>query len=202
MERAKIQFSAQEKELLANADWILTKNNIVSKVMEALGTLVAPYGTVLKESGKHLPDAVLDTVPKISKGEQYRGLPYLVLDYPRYFSDKNIFAIRTLFWFGHYFSITLHLGGDFVEAYRPAILPKREILAAGQWYICPGMAEWEHHFEPDNYVAVAALEQAPWEEMVQSRSFIRLAHKITLTETDRFQQLPALFKEIIGVLTT
>jgi hypothetical protein len=202
MQGAKIQFSAQEMELLTQADWILTKNTIVNKVMEALGTLVAPYRQVLESSGKHLPDTVLHTVPKISKGEQYRGLPYLVLDYPRFFSGKNIFAIRTMFWFGHFFSITLHLGGDYAALFRPALMKQRELLAAGHWYTCHGATQWEHHFEPDNYVPVAGLTQEEWEQLLQDRPFLKLAHRIALTETDRFQQLPALFREIIGVLAT
>jgi hypothetical protein len=49
---------------------------------------------------------------KISRGENYQLLPYIILDYPSYFSRNNIFAVRTMFWWGNFFSITLHLSGD------------------------------------------------------------------------------------------
>ena len=53
--------------------------------------------------------------PKISKGENYRGLPYVMLDYPRLFGREEVLAIRTFFWWGHGFSVTLHLKGGYRE---------------------------------------------------------------------------------------
>ena len=84
MDATKIRLSAKEAELIANADWILTKNEILKKVKHLLEEL-------MKEQQKHirschgLPAEILVPPPKISKGENYRGLPYLVLDHPRYF---------------------------------------------------------------------------------------------------------------------
>ena len=56
--------------------------------------------------------AIVQSTPKIAKGENYLQLPYVLLDYPRCFDKENIFAIRTMFWWGNFFSITLHLSGS------------------------------------------------------------------------------------------
>ncbi len=34
-----------------------------------------------------------------------------MLDYPRAFGRDSIFACRTFFWWGRFFSLTLHLAG-------------------------------------------------------------------------------------------
>src|SRR5580700_4684754 len=104
MDEAKIRLSVEELELVENAEWILTKNRIIDKVQNLFGILAVKMKTELETIS--LPDEPLQTNPKISKGENYNGLPYVILDYPRLFSKENVFAIRTMFWWGNYFSVT------------------------------------------------------------------------------------------------
>ena len=91
---AKVQLSAEEMRLVRDAAWILTKNSVMGKVVAMFGELSGGW----KE-------------PKISKGENYKGLPWVMLDYPRVFGKEDVYAIRTFFLWGHAFSITLHLKG-------------------------------------------------------------------------------------------
>ena len=74
----------------------------------------------------HCRKKSLNSSPKISKGENYKGLPWLVLDYPRYFNKEDIFAIRTLFWWGNFFSITLHISGKYKMRYEKKIIDSFE----------------------------------------------------------------------------
>lgn len=91
----KVQLSPLEMELVINSGWILTKNGIIEKVKVLLTELQARQQALL--SGPiaigfsfALPEEVILPSPKISKGENYKGLPYLVLDYPRYFNKEHI----------------------------------------------------------------------------------------------------------------
>ena len=59
-----------------------------------------------------LPEAVIQSSPKITRGENYQLLPYVILDYPRCFQKEQVFAIRTMFWWGKGISITLHVSGN------------------------------------------------------------------------------------------
>lgn len=45
----------------------------------------------------------------IEKVYRLFGQLYLILDYPGMLSTENIFAVRTLFWWGNIFSVSLHL---------------------------------------------------------------------------------------------
>jgi len=113
MNKANVKLSQKELKVMRNADFLLTKNEIMHKVQQMFGMLCKDYSLLLQANKQLLPEEVLQTTPKIYKGEQYRGLPYTMLDYPRYFSKENIFAIRNFFWWGNFFSITLHLSGEY-----------------------------------------------------------------------------------------
>src|SRR5689334_6032402 len=113
MNQTKIMLSQKEMELVTRADWILTKNGIIKKVKQLFEELQEKQTEELKAHRSELPAAVFSFSPKISKGENYQGLPYLVLDHPRIFEKENILAVRTLFWWGNFFSTTLHVAGEY-----------------------------------------------------------------------------------------
>ena len=94
MERTKVKFSTEEAALMNNAAIILTKNRVIQKVYELFGAVSASCEDLLRSAT--LPEEVRSVSPKISKGENYLGLPYVILDQPRYFSNKNVLAIRTI----------------------------------------------------------------------------------------------------------
>ena len=55
MDKAKIRLSAKEAELVANADWILTKNHILQKVKSILEGLQLQQQQFLKSHHSLLP---------------------------------------------------------------------------------------------------------------------------------------------------
>jgi hypothetical protein len=135
---AKVQFSAEEMRLVSDPAWILTKNSIIRKVVELFGELSGEWRRML----------VWDGDPKISRGEQYKGLPWVMLDYPRVFGKEDVLAVRTMFWWGHYFSVTLHLKGSYLRTYLPVILSNRGLLEAGGFWPGTSEDEWEHDHHP------------------------------------------------------
>jgi len=101
--------SKYEMELVRDTEVILTKNRILKKV----GSMFALLSEELANDAKgQLPNELIMVPAKVSRGENYGGLPYLILDYPRNFKKEDTFAIRVLFWWGNFFSITLHLSGS------------------------------------------------------------------------------------------
>ena len=94
----KLSLSADELELVCNKDWILTKKMVVDKVYLLLGGLSQQMQDYIESNQLLLPAVVTQSSPKISKGENYLGLPYVMLDYPRYFKSNDMLAIRTFFW--------------------------------------------------------------------------------------------------------
>jgi hypothetical protein len=175
MDKAKIRLSAKEAELVANADWILTKNGIIRKAKYILEQLQFHQQEFLRLHPGMLPDEVINIPPKISKGENYNGLPYLVLDHPRYFEKGNHLAIRTMFWWGNFFSITLHLSGSYKNMYEVKLQRSFTMLQEEDLFICINDEEWEHHFEATNYRPLHGMDVHEFKMLMGKKKFIKLA---------------------------
>jgi hypothetical protein len=111
-QNAKIALSEQERHLLLNKDWILTKRSLMQKADVLLG-MALPGIQALVALHDWLPPELVGANPKIHRGENYLGLPYVILDYPAFFSKSGVMALRSMFWWGHFFSVTLHLSGSY-----------------------------------------------------------------------------------------
>lgn len=203
MDTAKIRLSPKEAELVTNADWILTKNGILQKAKFLLEQLQSDQQEYLKMYLSTLPAEVMQISPKISKGENYKGLPYLVLDYPRFFENENHFAIRVMFWWGNFFSITLHLSGSYKRMYENKIHVALPLMKEKGFYICSGSDQWEHHFETSNYLSLEETDAALFKKYTGEKDFIKLAKKYPLEQWDSARdKLMASFSEMIKWLAT
>lgn len=182
MSVAKIQLSKQELELVSNVDLILTKNEIMRKMTLLLQELQDEQQKILA-AAPGINQEVLKSSYKISRGENYKGLPWLVLDHPRLFTQQNIFAIRTLFWWGKYFVTTLHLAGIYKDQLEENIFSSLKELDEEGFYICINEDPWQHQFEPDNYLPIHELSLNEIEK-VRGKSFLKIAKKLPLQHID------------------
>lgn len=186
MSPAKVTLSPKELELVNDAGWILTKNTVIQKVYTLFGNLSETYKTILENNLSIINNGIDFRSPKISKGEQYEGLPWVMLDNPRYFSGDDVFAIRTFFWWGNFCSITLQLSGSFREQYAAAVQKYIDKMGGDDagWYICINQDPWQHHFRHDNYLPLCEWKN----RSVASLPFIKLAKKAVLQDWDNLEK--------------
>jgi len=177
---SKLTLSAEEQQLVNNSNWILTKRVIIDKVYHLLGNLSASQKAIIENKKKWLPLPVIQSTPKISKGENYRHLPYVLLDYPRCFDAENAFAIRTMFWWGNFFSMTLQLSGTYKQVLEQNISKKKNLLDQHQFYLCVNESPWYHHFEIDNYIAVKELANNEMERIIYQKNICKTGCKISI----------------------
>lgn len=198
MSGAKIRLSSQELELLQNAEWILTKNRILDKAMQLLGQVQLQQQGHLQTRAHVLPQPVMASSPKISKGEQLQGLPYLVLDYPRVFTPGHFFAIRSLIWWGRFFSITLHLSGCYQQQFQAAIAGSRGRWIAENWLLASDGDPWQHDFDGNYYQPVAGIAANKWEQHLEG-PFLKLAAYWPLHDWDMAEsRLSAGFDSLLS----
>ena len=201
MGTAKIRLSPEEAALITRADWILTKNSVIEKTKQLLADLQTEQHHLFQSCSSLFPEEIINSSPKISKGENYKGLPYLVLDYPRYFSKEDAFAIRTLFWWGNFFSSTLHLSGIYKKQYEEKIINSFESLKEKEFSACINKDQWEHHFDPDNYQTLHAFTAAEFEKLIREKPFIKLSKKISLQQwNDAEKNLLEIFSQLVNTL--
>ena len=201
MNAAKIRLSPKEKELVTDARIILTKNEILQKTKELLGQLQVKYQDHLQKMQEALPALINQTSPKISRGENYKGLPWLMLDYPRSFSHSSVFAIRTMFWWGNFFSITLHLSGEHKQLHAKKIIAAFPLLKKNGFFCTAGSEEWEHHFEKENYTPLTKMNRKEFESIVMQGAFIKLANKVSLKKWGKVSVvLNRYFQQLFSIL--
>ena len=202
MNDAKIRFSQKEMDLITNADWILTKNSILKKIDYFLSEFQVKQKIYLSKFETTLPIEITQSSPKISKGEYYNGLPYRMLDYPKIFNRSEIFAIRTMFWWGNFFSITIHLSGKYKTLNEKKIIEAWSSLKENGMYCCINEDQWEHHFELSNYISIATLSETAFQQQITKNSFCKLAFRIPLMELGETENLLfPYFQKIIELVT-
>lgn len=177
---ANVKLSASEIQLANNASIILTKNKIIESVYAMFGNLVSYcQHNIAKQN--ILPHSIQNISPKIYKGENYENLPWVMLDYPRYFTTEHSFAIRTFFWWGNFFSITLFAKGE-----GRNFLDTQKIIQLKDWFLCVNENEWQHHFRKDNYLP---LTEDSFNNNNASTSFIKLSKKFEIIDWEKMEFL-------------
>lgn len=190
MEHTKIQLSQREIDFASDNSIILTKNNVIAGVIGLMQQIQKNYRLALDESGTGQYAEISSTSYKISRGENYRGFPWVVLDYPRMFNKDDVFAIRTMFWWGHFFSITLHVSGKWKTIQGKNINKGMSELKKRNFYLCISDDQWLHHFEKDNYRKLSTLTGKVIAQHISGRHFIKISRKYAITQ---WKQIPEKF---------
>jgi hypothetical protein len=200
MDTSKVRFSQEELALATDARVMLLKGSVIGKVTALLEDLSERQLDALQAYADLIPDA-LTTPCKVSRGENYRGQPYVVLDNPRHFHPNDIFAIRTMFLWGHHFSVTLHLRGAHRSCFMSRLETALPQCSAAGMHVCVSSSEWEHHFGEDNYMPARGLGQEAWEALLRDRPFTKLAYALPLEYVNEGPgPLMAAYAGMLGLL--
>lgn len=174
----------------------------MEKAVALMGHQITLMQDIQQRLRHPLPEVAANSSPKISKGEKYEGLPWVMLDYPRAFGREDTWAIRTFFWWGHFFSITLHLRGYWQQHYAGLIRANRAVLQQHDFYICIAEDEWQHHFEESNYIPLQQLDEHSVDKLLSGNDFCKLSAKIPLEQwgmaNDQLAQLYQVLLQTLG----
>src|SRR5690606_34560943 len=159
MDKAKIRLSPLEAELVSNTLWILTKNEVMRKAKLILEDVAERQRVFLQQNPDLLPQEIISIPPKISKGEYYKGLPYYMLDHPRQLSRDGNLAIRTMFWWGNFFSVTLHISQHHKEEREDRIISMLPELR-DESLSCVNEVQWEHDYNLVHYQRLSLMGES------------------------------------------
>lgn len=198
MQGSKISLSAAEAALVCDAEIILTKNSVIQKAV----ALLAGVQEEVCLSSHRFPSS-----PKISKGENYLGLPYAVLDYPRIANGDDLLFIRSFFWWGKFFSSTLQIAGCYKANHLLNTAESYDALASKNYFIGINNDPWQHHFEANNYRKISELSKEEFHHLLKEQPHIKIAARWPLTEWNAaannfiksWEFLAAVIKEEDGI---
>jgi hypothetical protein len=193
----KVTLSDGQLAMAGDKNIILTKRAVI----ETAAALFNSLGPSLNEYFKSTllqAEMIASSIPKITKGENYNSFPYVILDYPAKFEKENIFAIRTMFWWGNFISITLHISGKYKKYFEKNIFTK--IKQEQDFFVCVAENEWQHHFEESNYKKLSEMNESEM-KAVKQKAFIKIALKYELHHWNMMQSiLPEGYEKINKLL--
>jgi hypothetical protein len=175
-----LKLSPEEVAAISEVKFYLLKNSATKKIVGLFGVLEAELKSdVVSNIEKYSISEIINlntSSGKIFRGENYRLFPYIILDYPRLFSTKSVFAFRTMFWWGHEFSFTLHMQGDALEVNRKKIYENINSLKGKDVFYCVNSTPWQYNFDAENYLPID--ENTERKEEILSKPFIKLSRRL------------------------
>lgn len=187
---SNIVFSVEELNLVQDEDLLRSKQVIIKKMYQLLADTETKLRPIILTKSNRLPEFTLAQSGKISKGENYRDLPYLVLDFPRQFTQEAIFAYRTMFWWGNFLSCTLHLQGTALDIFRSNLMRNLPHVDKDVFF-CIASTPWEYHYGTDNYMLVKEVPLERLNELITSKTFIKISRKLPLEQYDQLAEFSA-----------
>lgn len=180
MQSNEIYFTPQEFEVTRNITFLKVKREAIDKVMNFFSQYRYALDQLMKENQWYSMIPCKPGDVKIAKGDNYRELPYVVMDYPRKFTFSDIFAYRSMFWWGHFFSFTLHLQGKSLRKFRSAFEQSLEPRRSKEIYICVNEHPWDYHYGKDNYKKLNEFQNNELSILIRNKDFLKLSAQIPL----------------------
>ncbi|WMJ74018.1 hypothetical protein RCC89_12715 [Cytophagaceae bacterium ABcell3] len=176
-----MNFSQYEFSVLKNTDFLITKRSILQKVTGAFDALSSQLSHHLAKSSVVLP-ANTRLTPKISKGENYRGLPYIVLDFPSLFSKDSLFMFRVIFLWGYAFSIEMLVSGDMLKEKADLLLEHAPKIRETLPFICISKTPWEYYYDDTIFKPCSELDKEAFRHIIENRDFVKLGARFPLED--------------------
>ena len=127
---------AAHLKLIEDLTYVRLKQEAMSGIVELFDALAVDLSRMSMDFSSQMPFLVDSRHQKISRGENYKGMPYLILDYPRIFDGEDVFAFRSMFLWGHFFSFSFQLSGIYLERYRLQLEERLHTLQNKDYYYC------------------------------------------------------------------
>ena len=189
-------FNDSELDILNNDDFLIKKEVITQKIIDYFNHIS------IELRKEDLPKKLceywdLSLAPKISRGEKYNSLPYIVLDYPSYFNKEDIFCFRVIFLWSKQFNCNLILRGEPLLKYESHLKGNEGKLKKYGYILEYSSSPWKHEVNnklhnSDDLIKYSFKKKEAYLKISKS---LPLEHMIGLEELSK-----NMLKDIITVL--
>lgn len=188
-----MELSNTELNIINDKEFLLKKIVVIKKIQKLFEILQRDLKGIVDSSEFIFHENVDVKYGKIFKGEDYKNLPYVVLDYPKLYSKENIFTFRTMFWWGNFYSSTFHLQGEIFNELKSKTIKNLQTSSFSDLYICVNKTPWEYHYNDSNYILltsenISKIDQLP---------FLKLSKKFDLDNYQILNEKAKLFLDFV-----
>lgn len=186
MKAESFDLTAKELSFITDKEFLKTKNAIIERVVVLFAGLEKSLREHFHSGEITIPLSFIPKPGKISKGDKYKGLPYVVMDFPAVLTQVNIFAFRSLFWWGNYFSNQFILKGKYFEEYRSGLIKGWELMSKENVYIDLSSDPWNHDISMQSIITIRSLSNDKYIELINNRPFIKFIWCLPLKKSVDF----------------
>jgi len=177
----KSTINLTKKELLFAADsfYPITKQKVLRKIS---GLMDGAVNDVYKSyQNKLLFYENEGFIKKLSKGENYKEMPYLVMDTPQISGPGFKTLFRIVFWWGHYFTLNYY-------AHR-SVVSDVKLRGWKKTHLCSNMTcLWENDLEQLGFISLAGNKKIT-PTLPTDFSHLRLVRKVKIEKAEKLHQL-------------
>jgi hypothetical protein len=196
-----LNLNAAELSILTNKEFFLLKRNSIDKIVASFAQLELLINDRFQYL--HRTGLIADFRKRgnITKGENYLGLPYVVLDHPAVFGKNGVHAYRTMFWWGNSWSITFHISGNHLNQLPSSFFESVVSLCPDHYLLGIGKGEWDHHFGEDNFVPFSKVNISPvqLQSAAAEKGFLKIADRWPM---EQINETPEKVSQFLTVFTT
>ncbi len=143
MSHPQIQWNNEELEAVQITRLFEMKGDILRKVWKHFELLRDALRDEISSDSLLAPKEIDIRKGQVAKGENHLSLPFVYLDFPKYFSRSEKCTFRTFFWWGKYMVYALILEGALLPQYKKKIIEQFSILSEASFHLSIAQDPWE-----------------------------------------------------------
>ncbi len=182
------EFTHQELTYLQDTDFLKTKKLIIKRIIALFEHIQVDTLHLINRQNLMLPEGVSPKSGKVTRGENYKDLPFVVLDCPRFFDKNSIFAFRSIFWWGNYLSNHFLIKGHYLDRYRDRFLHSWPLIKGEELYLDLSEDPWNHDLTDSTFIEFSTLSQDEFNEKLKHLDFLKLVWRYELSQWKEFHQ--------------
>ncbi|MBO3696859.1 hypothetical protein [Roseivirga sp. E12] len=185
----------RQKDFITDSEGFIIKNEVDTQVNRLLYSFHESLSSLIEEKPFHLPAKLGKTPFKVSKGNNHKGFPFQVIDFPASLGQTDAYSFRSVIWYGNFFSFSLLLKGEpktIYESYLSRLTSKGYTMT---W--ADNIWETEISIINSIDINVSSLEKA--RGIYQSNEALKIFKSYNLNQIDDFERLGVeCFKDFFG----
>lgn len=177
-----------ELEVASDTNFFDVKRELTTKIVMTL----EQYGEILLQeiiSPMLQKQGIQRVGVKVSRGENFKGYPYIVLDCPKLQNTNTEIICRTIFRWGHSWSLHFTVQGKTFERINKSLPDFLNVLAT-DWLVYTGENIWEQDTDSVFFVPMFSISEAAFTQTIKRQVFCKIATKINLSDAVEWPPFP------------
>jgi hypothetical protein len=175
-----VRWTSEELNAIGSIQPFLIKARVLKKAWNILDGLRDALKSEVNGRSFIAPEGLDVTKGQIAKGERFHDLPFVFLDFPRFFLPGQACTYRTFFWWGNGVVFALIVQGPHLETYKNWLHDNYTRLVEYDLHLSVATTPWEWRKGRGYTLSLTRPNRARFLRALHQRDFIKLERFLML----------------------